>query len=144
MVPHLTFDVRPMQEDPEYSAALRVVDEIRRAFPAEGAEIDVAHSRDGYEGAPHIWIERFSQLTTNEIRRKEFAKACAHLNVLSRLVASGDESTRRCIDVAYVESLMWDIKDEKIRKAGWKVIPTNLRALYIEMWGERPFMKGMK
>jgi hypothetical protein len=55
----------------------------------------------------------------------------------------GDEATTRCIDVAYVESLMWDIKDDKLKQKGWKLIPTNLRALYVAMWGEQPFMKGV-
>ena len=45
-----------------------------------------------------------------------------------------------CIDVGYVESLMWSL-DEKGRAWGWLLFPENLRRLYIEMWGKQPFMQ---
>jgi hypothetical protein len=89
-----------------------------------------------------VWVERFSQQTTDAIKGRDFIKAEAHLKLLSRLLASGDEATIRCIDVAYVESLIWDVKDEKLKKHGWSLIPANLRSLYIGMWGEKSFMKG--
>ncbi|WP_284620809.1 DUF7674 family protein [Aquabacterium humicola] len=130
-----------MSADPEHLAALRIVEKIRAEFPAEAAEIDEALARDGYVNAYHTWVERFSQFTTDAIKRGDLTKATAHLNLLSRLLAQGDEFTLRCIDVAYVESLMWDVKDEKIKKSGWKRVPANLRALYVAMWGKRPFMK---
>ncbi|QTN21464.1 hypothetical protein HZ992_14855 [Rhizobacter sp. AJA081-3] len=133
-----------MSADPEQLAALRIVEAIRAAFPAEAAEIDELLARDGYENAPHTWVERFSQFTTDAIKRGEVTTASAHLNLLSRLLAQGNDFTLRCIDVAYVESLMWDVEDEKLKKSGWKLVPANLRALYVEMWGERPFMKGVK
>jgi len=47
----------------------------------------------------------------------------------------------RCIDVAYVEALMWDVKDPKMKREGWKPIPENLCALYVQMWGRQAFMK---
>lgn len=115
------------------------------AFPDEAAAIDELLLRDGYEEAAYFtWIERFSQLTTDAIKRGDFEKAAGHMNLLSCVFASGDEATKRCIDVAYVESLMWDIKEEKLKREGWRLIPSNLRALYIAMWGERPFMSGAK
>lgn len=99
--------------------------------------------RDGYEEDAHFtWLEHFSQFTTDAIKRLDFTRATDHLNLLSGIVAGGDEPTVRCIDVAYVESLMWDIKDDKLKREGWRRIPVNLRALYVAMWGEWPFMKG--
>jgi hypothetical protein len=131
-----------MSIDPEYSAALRIVEALRAAFPEEAAQIDEALDRDCYEDAPHTWVERFSQFTTDAIKRGESSAATAHLKLLSRLLAMGDEPTLCCIDVAYVESLMWDIEDEKVKAEGWKLVPENLRKLYVEMWGQRPFMQA--
>jgi len=67
--------------------------------------------------------------------------ASRQLTLLSQLLAAGDEATARCIDVAYVESLMWDVKDPKMKREGWKLMPSNLRALYVQMWGQQSFMK---
>lgn len=122
-------------------AAKRIVQSVRTAFPEEAALVDAIFSRDGYEDADFTWVERFSQLTTDAITDQDFLKAAAHLKLLSRLLAVGDEATIRCIDVAYVESFMWDIKDDKLRKYGWSLLPPNLKSLYIDMWGEKPFMK---
>lgn len=131
-----------MSPVPEHVAALRLVEAVRAAFAEEAASVDAILEQQGYGDAPHIWLERFSQFTTNAIKRGDFTKATKHLVLLSRLVASGDEQTRRCVDVAYVESLMWDIKDDRLKREGWKLIPANLKALYVAMWGRRPFMRG--
>jgi len=133
-----------MSSRAEEAAARAIVDAIRAAFPEEVAHIDPALSRDGYVEAHHIWVERFSQCTTDAIRRGDQSKAASHLKLLSALLNRGDEATRRCIDVAYVESLMWDIKDEKIKHAGWNLIPEDLKSLYLAMWGEKTFMRGAK
>jgi hypothetical protein len=125
----------------EYPEANRVVEAIRAAWPEEAALIDADMSRCGYENAPHAWIERFSQFTTNAIGRGEFSTATRQLLLLSQLLAAGDEETAKCIDVAYVESLMWDVKDPEMKREGWKLMPENLRALYLQMWGKRAFMK---
>jgi len=130
-----------MSASSEYSAAASIVEAIRAAFPEQASQIDEALAQDGYEDAPHTWVERFSQFTTDAIRRGEYSTATAQLNLVSRLLATGDEPTLRCIDVAYVESLMWDIKDEKLKREGWKLIPENLRKLYVAMWGQQPFMR---
>jgi hypothetical protein len=132
-----------MSADPEHLAALQVVENVRAAFAVEAASVDAILEQQGCEHAPHIWLERFSQFTTDAIKRGDLSTATKHLALLSRLVASGDEQISRCIDVAYVESLMWDIKDDRIKREGWKVIPENLRALYVAMWGHRPFMKDV-
>lgn len=136
--------MRPRAGKPESLAALRVVAAVRAAFPAEAAAADAVLEQHGYEDAPYIWLERFSQFTTDAIKRGDFSLASQHLVLLSRLLAAGDELTARCIDVAYVESLMWDVGDEKLKREGWRLIPDNLRALYVAMWGHPPFMTGAR
>jgi hypothetical protein len=130
---------------PENLAASSIVGAVRSAFAEEAAAVDEILLRDGYDEDAHFtWIERFSQFTTDAIKRKDFEKATSHMNLFSYILAAGNEATIQCIDVAYVESLMWDIRDEKQKREGWKLIPPNLRVLYVAMWGERPFMKGAK
>lgn len=133
-----------MSTHSESAAAVRIVEALRAAFPEQASQIDEALDREGFEDAPHTWIERFSRSTTAAIKRGESSTAAAHLGLVSRLLATADEPTLRCIDVAYVESLMCDIKDEAIQRQGWKLVPQNLRRLYVAMWGPKPFMKARK
>ena len=132
-----------MSENAENIAAGQIVKSVRGAFSDEAALIDAMLLRDGYdEDAYFTWLEHFSQFTTDAIRRRDFRRAMKHLDLLSRLLARGDERSKKCIDVAYVESLMWDIRDQRLKSEGWQLIPPNLRALYVAMWGEQAFMKG--
>jgi hypothetical protein len=133
-----------MSSDANKVAALRIVESIRRAFPKEATIVDAIVQRDGFENAHYIWVEQFSQLTTDAIRTGDYEKSKAHLILLSGVLGRGDDATKRCIDVAYVAPLMWDIKDDKLKREGWKLVPENLRSLYMKMWGQRPFMKGSK
>ena len=115
-----------------------------RPFTRRPRVVDAILLQDGYdEDAYFSWLERFSQFTTDAVKRGEFTRAAEQLNLISRLLAAGDEATMRCIDVAYVESLLWDIADDELKREGWKLVPTNLRALYVAMWGEPAFTKGV-
>jgi hypothetical protein len=127
-------------------AAQRIIERLRAAFPDDAARADKRVGDQGFgpSEAPYSWVEHFSQLTTDAINGQDFAKAASHMCEVSAILAAGDEEIARCIDVAYVESLMWDITDEKRKREGWKQVPPNLRQLYIRMWGKRPFMKGKR
>lgn len=122
--------------------AEHVVHGIRVACPNEARLLDEVLLREGGEVAPYEWLERFSQLTTDAIRLGRLDQARRHLAVVSSILEHGGESTRRVIDVAYVEPLMWDIRDERIKRAGWRLFPPGLRALYVAMWGEQQFMRN--
>ena len=135
-----------MSNDIEILAGQRLVASVRNAFPDEALFVDKRLAEDFYdvEESPHTWLERFSQLTTDAIKDGDRSKALAHLKLLSSLLTAADEPTARCIDVAYVESLLWDIADDDaIKFQGWQLIPSNLQAQYLAMWGERPFMHGI-
>lgn len=131
-----------MEADGEVLAAGHLVAAVRAVFPGEASAIDARLVQDGFEPgeAPHIWLEHFSQHTTDALKSGNTSLAEAQLKLMSRLLAGADEPTTRCIDVAYVEALMWDIKDVKLKRESWKLIPANLRRLYVAMWGEQPFM----
>jgi hypothetical protein len=130
--------------DAATEAAHRIVERLRAAFPEDAARADRRVADQGFDAgdAPYAWVEHFSQFTTDAIKGKDFVTAENHLREVSAILAGGNEEIARCIDVAYVESLMWDIRDEKRKAEGWRLVPHNLRGLYVAMWGERPFMKG--
>ena len=115
-------------------------------FPEDARSIDAAMRSDDWDpdDAPYIWIEKFSQRTTDAVKGERDQKAERHLAFMSRMLDTADEETRRAIDVAYVESLLWDVKDGKRKAEGWKLIPPNLQELYISMWGTKPFMGKRK
>ena len=56
-----------------------------------------------------------------------------HLIFFSRQFDMGSESVKSCIDVSYVENLMWDLEIED-KKWAWSLFPENLKTLYIDMW----------
>lgn len=132
--------------DAPTEAAHRIVERLRAAFPEDAARADKRAFDHGFEPgeAPYSWVEHFSQLTTDAIKGQDFATAERHMREVSAILAAGDEEVIRCIDVAYVESLMWDIRDDKRKAEAWKLVPGNLRRLYVAMWGEKPFMKGRR
>jgi hypothetical protein len=127
--------------NPDNLAAQQLVEKLITAFPDDAAWIDERMQSQGFEPreAPYIWIEHFSQRTTDALKVGNTTQAVSHLNLISRLLFTADVPTERCIDVAYVESLMWDMNDE-IKKQGWLLIPQNLRILYAKIWGDKPFM----
>lgn len=129
---------------PAIRATKSIVAEVRAAFPLDAAVIDRLMKQDYFDvdESPHIWLEHFSQHTTDAIVAADYAVAEAHLKFMSGLLEGADEETIRCIDVTYVESLLWDISDQKIKAKGWGLLPEKIRSLYVEMWGVQPFMSG--
>lgn len=116
--------------------------QIREAFPDDASWADVKMQVQGFdmEEAPHVWIEQFSQRTTELLKSADWFKAGRHFDVMSKILETADSATTRCIDVSYVENLMWDM-DVEGKRQSWSCLPQNLRALYVAMWGERPFMR---
>jgi hypothetical protein len=138
-------NVSLMATAPEDRAASEIVGAVCTAFVEEAAAVDEILLRAGYDmDAYFTWIERFSQRTADSIKHKDFGKATGHLKLVSRLLDPRSQANIQCIDVAYVESLMWDIKGEKLKREGWRLMPSNLRDLYVAMWGECTFMRGVK
>jgi hypothetical protein len=134
-----------MSKNEDTQAARRIVKSIRLVFPEDAAAIDALLLQDGYEVSDftYPWIDWFSQFTTDAIKKRDFLKAEKHLKLLSHLLEGGNAEITRCIDISYVEPLMWNIYDNELKKEGWKLFPINLRVLYLDMWEEQPFMKGI-
>lgn len=125
---------------------IALIDAIYDAFPEVAVDLDRTLKYWRYE--PHerhkIWpdlIERFSQLTTDAISRGEENIAIKYLSFIQQEYNSGGEEVKKAIDVYYVESLLWNIKDNKRKKWGWSLIPSELKTLYVKIWGEPKFDK---
>ena len=82
-------------------------------------------------------MECFSQATTDAIKVKDSETALSHLRYMSNKLKYASEVEREYIDVYYAESLMWDIKDKKLKSWGWKLFPNNIKKLYENMWGKQ-------
>jgi len=127
-------------------AASKLVEAIRAAFPEDAAWVDKQVQAQGFERteASYIWVERFSQCTTNYLKAPDQSKAGSHLGLISALLGiaqrTNDSAMVRCIDVAYSENLMFDMNEER-KKQCWPLIPQNLKTLYVDMWGGMPFMR---
>lgn len=65
--------------------------------------------------------EKFSEL---------FADICSAFN-------SGDEDVKKCIDVAFVENLYWQVAPEKAKNY-WNIMPETLKKLYVNFHHRTP------
>ena len=61
-----------------------------------------------------------------------------YLSFMSKQLARADDELKKYIDVSYVEPLMHGL-DVTSKKWAWKFIPSNLKTLYVSMWGEPRF-----
>ena len=114
--------------------------EIKTTFPDVGSLIDKRMADLGFGAKDTMFadmMECFSQATTNAIKAKDLETATKHLDYISKKLNSASEVEREYIDAYYTESLMWDIKDRKIKSWGWNLFPTNIKKLYEGMWGEQ-------
>jgi len=124
---------------------IELLNAIYDTFPEVAKDLD--HTLKTYwEYEPHerneMWtglIERFSQLTTDAISRGDEIKAKKYLSFMEGQYLSGGVNSKKAIDVCYVESLLWNIKDTRTKKWGWSLIPKSLQELYIELWGVPKF-----
>ena len=115
------------------------INEIRNKFPDVSVKIDEWMDRQGYDASDKMYtsmMEEFSQVTTDAIKAKDEEKALSYLSYMSEKLKSATSKEYEYIDVYYVESLLWDVKDKSTLRFGWDLIPDNLKNLYIEMWGK--------
>jgi hypothetical protein len=130
-----------------HAEEIKLLDSVYSSFPEVAKDLDFT-LKEMWDYEPHqrneAWtmlIERFSQLTTDAIRRGDERTAKIYLDYMAEQYNRGGENCKKAIDTYYVESLLWDIKDLKIKKWGWSLIPAIFKDLYIKMWGEPSFKK---
>jgi hypothetical protein len=117
-------------------SVLKTREEISARFPNEAKLADAYLAENWFDADAHeIWLEQFSQETTDAMSRRDEASVMEHLSFISQLLRNADAAVGQYIDVCYVESLMWNL-DEETKAWAWRLIPENLKSLYVAMWGE--------
>ena len=80
-------------------------------------------------------MEAFSQATTDAIKDRDKERVSSYLMYMSRKLVGASPKVHEYINVYYVECLMLGIKDSNLKTFGWKLMPKNLKDLYLEVWG---------
>lgn len=112
---------------------------IMRKFPDVGTRMKHrARKLRSVEFATTEMMNEFSDVTSEAIRDRNESEARTYLDYVSKLLDNADEKVEEYIDVYYVEILMYDLDNES-RKWGWPIIPSNLKELYVAMWGKPKF-----
>ena len=127
-----------MNEDPTIIA---LVEDIRNTFPADAKKADEMEIGLGHEiewNLHHLWIETFADVSNNLIRNRLKHELEAHFNYFENQFNIGSESVKSCIDVSYVENLMWNLEQDD-KKWAWPLFPQSLRSIYVAIWGEPNF-----
>lgn len=114
---------------------------IRLALPDAAVrtdEIMCEHGLDSHENAEYLWVEALADVTNRQIRQRNQKKVTTQLLFLSEQFEHGTDTVKNCIEVSYVENLMWNLNSED-KKWAWPQIPENFQRLYIAMWDQPIF-----
>lgn len=117
----------------------QLVGRIRKRFPAEAALtdqwlVDRGYDQTDFEEMTYAWVEAFADRTTDAVREKDAAKVKDQTDYMAKEYQAGSEVVRNIIDVAYAESIMWNV--ENADKAwAWPNIADKVRRLYEAIWG---------
>lgn len=125
-----------MQLDPSVRALLLAV--MRRFPTAAGAMIRCAKARRSIAFSTTDMLEAFAQETRRAVQSGDTKLASDHLAFMSERLRFADARQREYIDVYYVEGLLHGL-DAASAKALWRLLPDNLRALHVAMWGSPTF-----
>ena len=82
-------------------------------------------------------MEEFANSTTFAFNENRLAEAERHLSYISQKLDSATSIEFEYIDKYYVEHLFWNATPAGI-KAGWPLVPNNLKKLYIDFHGKEP------
>ncbi|KJY93542.1 hypothetical protein TW73_19325 [Pseudoalteromonas piscicida] len=109
-----------------------LLDQIRCLFPELGPLMDKHEP-----WATTYQMEAFADLTTLAFNHKKQECSKAYLGFISNQLVDASPAIREFIDVYYVEHLFWCATQQGI-DFGWPLIPTNLKALYLDFHGSEP------
>ncbi len=116
---------------------------IKERYPTISAKADAEYERlwgdfTDPEYYSYSWFEALANAINKEMSREVPASEYQELlAVVSSYFESGDEAVRKCIDVAFVENLFWQVSQAK-SAAYWAALPKNLKGLYIDFHHRSP------
>lgn len=114
-----------------------LVQHIRSQLPAASISTDELMLERGYEiddNLFNLWIEALADVTNTFIKQKNEQEVIKHLAFFSSQLEKTSKKVKECIEVSYVENLMWNSVGEH-KKWAWSLFPENLKRLYAAMWG---------
>ena len=107
--------------------------QVHEEFPLIAAAADRRYAKywgdDPPEGA-YSWFESLANALNDEMRGR--VSATVHLALMRHLEVALDSSEEvyRCMDVAFVENLFWQVGGERAAPY-WELMPDRLRELYL-------------
>ncbi len=116
---------------------------IKKNFPDIAKKADQEYSRlyddfNDEEFYSYTWFETLANALNNEMTNEVIASTHSKLfKDISQEFMRGSEDIQKCIDVAFVENLFWEIPAKKARPY-WSIFPDKLKQLYIEFHRKPP------
>lgn len=114
---------------------------IKEQYPVISAKADEEYTQrwgDDLEYYSHIWFEALADRLNVEMNKGSSAQEYRKLFCsISSFFSSGDEEIKKCIDVAFVENLFWQVPAKKV-KDYWEIMPENLKMLYLNFHHRPP------
>jgi hypothetical protein len=115
---------------------------IMREFPEAGRGMKArARELRSVEFSTTEMMEEFARETQRAIRSGNDTLARSYLSFASASLRTADATQREYIAVYFVEGLLLGL-NESIRPRAWELMPENLRALHVGMWGRPTFSEG--
>src|SRR5690606_38430088 len=115
----------------------------RERFPDLAEKADRQHIKQWGEPPTvqddsYIWFESVSNALNNEMQRSSYLKeAQKFFEFVESVFRQGSSEVKKCIDVALVENLFWQVPAQKVAPY-WQVLPSALQALYVGFHGRAP------
>lgn len=115
-----------------------LVKNIRQALPGAADQTDRLMADSGFdqeEEAHYLWMEALAEVANELICQKDEGELKALLAHLSSEYDSGSGAVKNCIEVSFVENLLWDLEPDE-KAWAWPRIPDNLAKLYTATQGK--------
>jgi hypothetical protein len=120
---------------------LELYNAVREKFPAIREKSDTIHVRNWGELNPEFaysWFESLAHTLNGEMSRQvNFGVHEPLFNYISGAFPGASEPVRKCIDVAFVENLFWQVPSAKCAPY-WERLPPRLRELYLDFHRREP------
>jgi hypothetical protein len=115
---------------------------VREGFPQICLAADRFHLKrwgDNLDvGFEYAWFEALADAVNAEMRQEvPFAVNESLFQFIDDTYSHGSEPVQKCIDVAFVENLFWQVPSQKCEPY-WKSLPKKLSQLYTEFHHRDP------
>ena len=116
---------------------------IREKYPVISEKADAEYMElwgecNDLEYDTHSWFEALANVLNKQMSLSVPAERFKDLFLdISIAFKSDNEDVRKCIDVAFVENLYWQVTPEKA-ESYWNIMPETLQELYVNFHHRTP------